>query len=104
MATIQEQIALLQAIVECRTLQFASKSDPTNWKDAGPDWHDEVKQGFQSIDVGRYNWRIKPEPRVVWVNEYPDNQSKIAHFTEAAAKASASTSVVRVAVKYQEVL
>ena len=104
MTTIQEQIALLQAIADDRTLQFASKSDPTSWKDANPDWHDGVKQGFQSIDVVSYNWRIKPEPKVLWVNEYSNHLSPGVHSTEAAAKANASNNVVRVAVKYQEVL
>lgn len=104
MATIQEQIALLQAVADGRTLQFDSKSYPTNWKDANPDWHDGVKQGFQSIDVVSYNWRIKPEPKVLWVNEYSNHLSPGVHSTEAAAKANASHNVVRVAVKYQEVL
>ena len=104
MTTIQEQIALLQAIADDRTLQFASKRAPTSWKDANPDWHDGVKQGFQSIDVVSYNWRIKPEPKVLWVNEYSNPLSPVAHLTEASAKANASNNVVRVAVKYQEVL
>lgn len=104
MTTIQEQIALLQAIADDRTLQFASKCAPTSWKDANPDWHDGVKQGFQSIDVVSYNWRIKPEPKVLWVNEYSNHLGPGVHLTEASAKANASYNVVRVAVKYQEVL
>ena len=43
MTTIQEQIALLQAIADDRTLQFASKRAPTSWKDDNPNWHDGVK-------------------------------------------------------------
>ena len=104
MTTIQEQIALLQAIADDRTLQFASKRAPTSWKDANPGWHDGVKQGFQSIDVVSYNWRIKPEPKVLWVNEYSNHLSPGVHLTEASAKANASHNVARVAVKYQEVL
>lgn len=103
MTTIQEQIALLQAIADDRTLQFASKHAPTSWKDANPDWHDGVKQGFQSIDVVSYNWRIKPEPRVIWVNEY-SNSYLVSHKTEKAAKESAGSRPVSIAVKYQEVL
>ena len=104
MTTIQEQIALLQAVADGKTLQFTSKAYQYSWKDADTDWHDRVKAGVHSIEVGVYNWRIKPEPRVIWVNEYSNNQSQFVHFTEASAKANASIDAVRVAVKYQEVL
>lgn len=104
MTPIKEHIALLQAVAEGKTLQFASKSNPTEWKDANQDWHDGVKQGSISIGVAFYNWRIKPEPAVKWVNEHSDG-SAIAYSSESKAiEASKYSHYERIAVKYQEVL
>ena len=104
MTTIQEQIALLQAVADGKTLQYTSKAYPHSWKDADTDWHDRVKAGDYPIKVGDYNWRIKPEPKVIWVNEYSGNSNPIAHFTEDSAKLGAANDAVRIAVKYQEVV
>ena len=104
MTPIKEHIALLQAVAEGKTLQFASKSNPTEWKDANQDWHDGVKQGSISIGVAFYNWRIKPEPSVRWLNECSDGDA-IAYPSESEAREEANYSnYSRIAVKYQEVL
>ena len=104
MIPIKEYIALLQAVAEGKTLQFASKSNPTEWKDASQDWHDGVKQGSLSIGVAFYNWRIKPEPSVKWLNECIDGVA-VAYPSESKARAAANYSKYeRIAVKYQEVL
>ena len=103
MTPIEEQIKLLQAVLDGKTLQCASIIDPTNWKDANPTWYDAVKRGNQSIDVACYNWRIKPEPKVIWVNEYQDGYA-VGYSSECTAiKAAAASQFRRVAVKYQEV-
>ena len=104
MTPIEEQIKLLQALLEGKTLQVANKSDPTNWKDASPDWHEMIKRGSHFIDMGTYNWRIKPEPDVKWLNLYSDG-SAIAYANEQDAKTLGRKGYhARVAVKYQEVL
>ena len=105
MTSIEEQIKLLQAVLDGKTLQATRKSDPTNWKDAHPTWYDAVKKGTQSIDVVLYNWRIKPEPAVKWLNEYQDG-SAVVYSSECAAREGAKypSQYRRIAVKYQEVL
>lgn len=104
MTTIQEQIELLQAVADGKTLQFTDKRGMTGWKDASPDWHRGVKQGAISIAVDRYNWRVKPEPVVMWVNEYGDG-STAAYASESRAREAAKYGApTRIAVKYQEVL
>lgn len=105
MTTIQEQIALLQAVADGKTLQYQKKNSTSkDWVDASPVWHQNLKEGLSELSPMLYQWRIKPEPKIIWVNEYPNNLRPILHTTEAAAKQSASTDAVRVAVKYQEVL
>lgn len=104
MIPIKDYIALLQAVAEGKTLQFASKSNPTEWEDANQNWHDEVKQGSRSIGVAFYNWRIKPEPSVKWLNECSDGIA-VAYLSESKAREAANYSKYqRIAVKYQEVL
>ena len=104
MIPIKEHIALLQAVAEGKTLQFASKSNPTEWKDANQDWHDWVKQGSISIETVIYNWRIKPEPSVKWLNERSDCVA-VAYASESKAREAANYgNYLRIAVKYQEVL
>lgn len=106
MTTIQEQIKLLQAVADGKTLQYRVKRDAnsTEWKDASADWHNKIKVGNTQFTFYVYDWRIKPEPKVIWVNEYPGNRISIPHLTESAAKQSAASDAVRVAIKYQEVL
>lgn len=104
MIPIKEHIALLQAVAEGKTLQFASKSYPTEWKDADQYWHDKVKQGSISIGVTFYNWRIKPEPSVKWLNECSGGGA-YAYPNESKAREAANYgNYLRIAVKYQEVL
>lgn len=105
MTTIQEQIKLLQAVADGKTLQYQKKnSSDTQWFDASPTWHQNLIDGYGELSTVLYNWRIKPEPKVIWVNEYPSRFTPVIHFTESSAKQNADCNAVRVAVKYQEVL
>lgn len=104
MATIQEQIALLQAVADGKTLEFTRKYGCSRWAKPEASWVDSLIIGTANFYFDIYNWRIKPEPKVLWVNEYSNHLSPGVHLTEASAKANASYNVVRVAVKYQEVL
>lgn len=104
MTTIQEQIKLLQAVDDGKTLQITDKQGLTKWRDASPDWHSSIKRGAISIAVELYNWRVKPEPAVKWVNEHSDG-SVVAYSSESSAReASKYGRWERIAVKYQEVL
>lgn len=104
MIPIKEYIALLQAVAEGKTLQLASKSNPTEWRDANPEWNEGVKQGSLSMSVAMYNWRIKPEPSVMWLNEHSGGGA-YAYPNESKAREVANYgNYLRIAVKYQEVL
>lgn len=104
MIPIKEYIALLQAVAEGKTLQLSSKSDPTEWRDASQEWHEGVKQGYLSKSMAMYDWRIKIEPSVKWLNEC-SNDVAVAYSSESKAREVAGCgSYRRIAVKYQEVL
>lgn len=104
MIPIKEYIALLQAVAEGKTLQWASKSNPTEWIDASQEWHDSVKQNPSRIEAEYYNWRIKPEPSVKWLNECSDGAAAAYASERKAREAANYGSYLRIAVKYQEVL
>lgn len=48
-----------------------------------------------------YDYRVKPEPKVIWVNEYADG-SGIGYTSEASAKAFLGNHHKRAAVRYVE--
>ena len=50
---------------------------------------------------GPENYRLKPEPKEIWVNEYPLGGVRV-HDSEARARTSASPCAMRVAVRYRE--
>lgn len=105
MTTIQEQIKLLQAVADGKTLQYQGKNSYSKeWLDASDSWHRDLVDGRSGLTPLAYNWRIKPEPEVKWLNVYP-NGSAIAYISEADAKSVAGLAEdVKIAVKYQEVL
>ena len=107
MIPIKEYIALLQAVAEGKTLQWASKSNPTEWIDTSQKWRDCVKQDPSRNDYMEakyYNWRIKPEPSVKWLNECSDGTAAAYASEREAREAANYGSYLRIAVKYQEVL
>ena len=70
---------------------------------------DELMAGYlcwehRSIDADIIAFRVvKAEPKVIWVNEYPDG-SYSAHSTREKAKRNGSSDIAtRIAVKYVEV-
>lgn len=104
MTTIQEQIKLLQAVADGKTLQYQKKnSSNTHWFDGSPTWHQNLIDGCGELSPVLFNWRIKPEPKVIWINEYASG-ADAGHYSEQAAKKFAGADALRVAVKYQEVL
>ena len=55
--------------------------------------------------IGPYDftYRIKPQPRTIWVNEYP-NGGYAVHESIAAAKDITNSDATRIAVEYREVV
>lgn len=76
-------------------------------------WHDENTGACgMAKDVPAHNraWsntikfcvtKVHHEPRVIWVNEYPDGDCN-AHSTEGKARKYAAPAAIRVAVRYVE--
>lgn len=48
-------------------------------------------------------WRVKPEPKEIWVNEYPNGES-FMYESKQAAEMGAWVPATRVAVLYREVV
>ena len=70
------------------------------WKNRDGVWVAVDSPGFS---YNPKNYRIKPEPKEIWVNEYPLGKVR-AHDSEARARTSASPCAMRVAVRYREVV
>jgi len=91
--THDEMIAVLRAHKEGRAIQFRDAKDAGRWFDAGN----------YRWDFHHFEYRIKPEPRTIWVNEY-DGAAMFSYDSEYDATKFATESTGRVAVKYQEVM
>lgn len=87
----KEMIAVMQAFVDGKDVQCKLKSDEV-WE--GGEWF--------SWDWRAYVYRVKPEPNVVYVNEYTNNIS--VYRCKENAENMATSSVIRKAVKYIEVI
>lgn len=70
----KDYLPLVQALAEGKVIQISSGEG--HWADIS-----DPNFGSHASD-----YRIKPDPREIWVNEYQDFPSAI-HATEAAAKA-----------------
>lgn len=89
--SIQEKMSLIHAHEDGKTIQVLNcRYEWENINDPGWQWDEGCE------------YRIKPEPKVVWVNEYPHDHT--THKTKEKAEKFAASTVVRVAVKYVEVL
>ena len=89
--TPQGMINVIQAHMDGKEIQATNSAG--GWSDARfPRW-DFIRQGY----------RIKPEPKTIWVNEY-DNRGKYIYGSKRAAESMAGEDVSRIAVKYQEVI
>lgn len=88
------RLPLIQAFVEGKTIQV-------NYD--GP-WED-IDFKDVSFDSEIEHYRIKPEPKVIWVNEYDDDSYTVHSSKEDAIKTGRLfTDFERLAVKYVEVM
>lgn len=85
-------LPLVQALAEGKVIQIRMFScDP--WKDCSrPDF---------TMDPP--NYRIKPEPREIWVNRYPNGMENGIFNTEHAAKLHRANDTA-VQIRYREVI
>jgi len=89
----QEKIKIMQAFVDGKVIQVTAR---------GGDWVD-----MSQLDNPGWNWhgctyRIKPESKVIWVNEGEVNMYVFS--TEEEACRDAGPALIRTAIKYQEVI
>lgn len=80
-------------------LQAAKAGKKIQCKGIGTEWLNEPNPDW---NFSRWTYRIKPEPRVIYVNEYPNSFGAI-HHTEEAAKREASSNCTK-QVKFIEVI
>lgn len=88
----KDYLPLVQAMAEGKLIQFNKNTE------SEPKWID-VDQFFDSNPVQCY--RIKPEPKEIWVNEYP-NGRRVPWNTEVDALENAM--VEGITVHYREVI
>ena len=85
---------IAKALREGKTAQFRNLS-------CNGQWHDE---NFAMTEIGYHlEYRIKPEPRTIWVNEYNDGSCN-AYFDKDETKNEPGDLISRRAVEYREVL
>ena len=94
MKSTAEKIAIMQAFLDGKKIEVRTSPD----------------RGWREIDTVNPHWdwygqdyRIKPEPKEIWVNEYLSDCSA-GHPTKEGAMRAASVSAVRKAVHYREVI
>lgn len=65
-------------------------------------WKDVKEKAAFMFDCGNYAYRLKPEPRTLFVNEYKGNGEGFP--SAETAVANASRCATRIAVEYREVI
>lgn len=90
----KEAIKVMQAFVDGKIVQYKQPALDCWYDlvDINPIWN-----------WGCVNYRIKPEPKEIWVNEY-DGCWGIVHGTKEEAKNRADRDATRKAVRYREVM
>jgi hypothetical protein len=91
----KKAIEVMQAFVDGKTVQC---SEPEG--EAGYGWRAE-KEPLWQWDNFRY--RVKPEPKEIWVNEYSDGR-KYSYDCRDNAISGAGKTPSRKAVRYREVI
>lgn len=97
MSTLQEKIAVMQAAERGEAIQSSgafSCQAPCDWEDDNtPNW-----------DWDALEYRVKPEPRVLYANEFQERGLSTNHYrTEDAAKSAAGEKISKI-IKFVEVL
>lgn len=80
MKTVQEQIAVMRAWTEGKPIEI-KKYDHTFWsKVSEPAWN-----------WADYDYRVKSEPKVIYINQYKDGSWGLGHDSREQAVAAAAT-------------
>lgn len=89
----RDYLPLVQALAEGKVIQ-ASMSH-------SGEWYDHTSPDF-TMQPDRY--RIKPEPREIWVNRFPDGHDGLTWYETEEAAHRAYGRVGAVQVRYREVI
>lgn len=88
----RDYLPLVQALAEGKQIQFGHEN--YGWKD--------VDNVITSNPASSY--RIKPEPREIWVNRFPDGHDGLTWYEAEEAAHRAYGRVGAVKVRYREVI
>jgi hypothetical protein len=90
----KKAIEVMQAFVDGKVVQADIHG---RWLDIGP-------PNSMYWDFTRYNYRIKPEPKEIWVNEYENGYDDFLYHDKETAESRAAPYALRKAVRYREVI
>jgi hypothetical protein len=89
-AVMQQQLAVMQAFVDGKTIEFRSKKHQNSWGNM-------IQESLWSWSDTDY--RVKPEPEVLYVNGY-NHSDFCAYTTRERARVAASPTALYVAKKF----
>lgn len=103
MTSIQEQLAILQALADGHAIEWRQKKP----NGTSGDWEERQWKlcNFSELNFQSFEYRIKPEkqkPKEIWVNEY--EKRNYGYSSKAGALAQANSDAIRKAVLYREVV
>lgn len=93
-----------RVIANCEVIAKALREGKAlEWRtyDSFEDWAPSVN--LNPNVASNITYRIKPEPRTIWVNEYGDDPDAV-HDSKDSAMRSAGAYATRIAVEYREVV
>jgi hypothetical protein len=97
---LETDLARAQNTLEVyRQWEASGRTLVVQWRRDGGKWHDCEEIEWMSFN----EYRIRPAPRTIWVNEYPSGLSDENFSSKAVASLAAGNDRIR-AVKFQEVI
>ena len=93
----EEKIKVMQAFVDGKAVQFRKAMHNLN-----SEWEDFDSCIEPSWEWGSLDWRIKPQPKIIYVNEYSDGKHMAFDKKRAAHPTPALHSQLRSQIPYIE--
>lgn len=93
--TAKDYLPLVQALADGNVIQFHGHD--------GDKWVDLLDQAEFFVYEPK-NYRIKPEPREIWVNRFPDGHDALTWYETEEAAHRAYGRVGAIQVRYREVI
>ena len=94
----KDYLPLVQALADGKVIQFkVNRGGLDEWRDMN---QEEITLGYYDPHM----YRIKPEPREIWVNRFPDGHDALTWYETEEAAHRAYGRVGAVQVRYREVI